>query len=229
MKKTIISPLAASRIDADRADFYTAYPLREWALVKRIKQMSKSNTCGELCSLRFTWQKPKKDASDEQAFLYETLAGLIDAAWLLANAPLATLHIERVPEKNNLFALAMFENEVAVEFELNECLPDSMPATHFIKANFKNGHITNQPLVGHFNEEGSILANDSEMRRMVIENPDWDDCGDEIKTCERAMMHAIEQGTYPMGALHSTEIINAIDYALGLKEAKIINIIRKAV
>ena len=127
-------------IDAAKSserDFYTAYPLREWSLVKRIKQIIKDNTCGELCSLRFTWQRPKKAASDEQAFLYETLAGLIDVAWVLANAPLAALHIEKVPGKNNLFALAMFENEVAAEFELNECLPDSMPATHFIKANFK--------------------------------------------------------------------------------------------
>jgi len=229
MKKTIISPLAASRKNGKKADFYTTYPLREWRLVKRIRQMSKDNICGELCSLRFTWQKPKKDASDEQVFLYETLAGLIDAAWYLANAPIATLHIERVPEKNNLFALAIFENEVTAEFELNERLPDSMPTTHFIKANFKNGHVTNQPLVGHFNEEGSILANDSAMERLVIENSDWDDCGDEIETCERAMMHAIEQGTYPAGALHSAEIINAINYTLGLQKSEIINIIKKAV
>lgn len=221
MKKTIISPLAASRIDADKTDFYTAYPLREWALVKRIKQVSEDNICGELCSLRFTWQKPKKDAVDEESFLYETLAGLIDTAWCLANAPLATLHIEQVLGKNNLFALAMFENEVVAEFELNECLPDSMPATHFIKANFKNGHITNQPLVGHFNEEGSILANDSSMQRLVIENPDWDDCGDEMKICERAMMRAIEQENYPTGALHSSEIINAINYALGLNKYRV--------
>lgn len=214
MKKTIISPLAASRMNADKTDFYTAYPLREWALLKRVKKVNEDNICGELCSLRFTWQKAKKDASNEQVFLYETLVGLIDAAWYLANAPLATLHIERVPGKNNLFALAMFENEVVAEFELNECLPNSMPATHFIKANFKNGHITNQPLVGHFNEEGSILANDSNMQRLVIENSDWDDCGDEIKTCERAMRYAVEQGTYPTGALHSAEIINSINSAL---------------
>ena len=203
--------------------FYTACPLREWAVVKRIQQMDKDNVCGKLCSLRFTWQKPKKAASDESVFLYETFAGLIDVAWLLAGAPLATLHIERVPEKNNLFALAMFENEVAAEFELNECLPDSMPATHFVKANFTNGHITNQPIVGHFNEEGSILADDSGMERLVIENPEWDDCGDEMKNCERAMLHAIEQGTYPAGPLHSAEIIQAIDFALGKKEVTVIS------
>ena len=223
MKKNIIAPLTASCIDLDKEDFYTAYPLREWSLVKRIKQIIKDNTCGELCSLRFTWQKPKKEDSDEQVFLYETLAGLIDVAWVLANAPLATLHIERVPGKNNLFALAMFENEVAVEFELNECLPDSMPATHFIKANFKNGHVSNQPLVGHFNQEGSILASDAGMERLVIENSDWDDCGDEIEICERLMMRAIEQGRYPAGPLHSAEIVNAIDMALDKKELTVLS------
>ena len=223
MKKMIITPLEATCINANKTDFYTAYPLREWSLVKRIKQIIKDNTCGELCSLRFTWQRPKKAASDEQAFLYETLAGLIDVAWVLANAPLAALHIEKVPGKNNLFALAMFENEVAAEFELNECLPDSMPATHFIKANFKNGHVSNQPLVGHFNEEGSILASDAGMERMVIENLDWDDCGDEIEICERLMMRAIEQGRYPAGPLHSAEIVNAIDLALDSKELTVLS------
>jgi hypothetical protein len=198
-------------------------PLREWAVVKKILQIKQDNICGELCSLRFTWQKPKKNASNENVFLYETFAGLIDAAWMLADAPLATLHIERVLGKNNLFALAMFENEVAAEFELNECLPDSMPVTHFVKANFSNGHVTNQPLVGHFNEEGSILANDSGMERLVLESPEWDDCGDEMKNCERAMLHAIEQGTYPAGSLHSAEIIKAIDFALGKKEVTVIS------
>lgn len=233
MKKTVISPLTASRINVDATVFYTAFPLREWALVKRIKQVNEDQSCGELCSLRFTWQQPKKASSDETTFIYETLAGLIDVAWCLADAPLTTLHIEQVPKKNNLFALAMFENEIVAEFELNECLPNSMPATHFIKANFKNGHVTNQPLVGHFNEEGSILANDSSMERLVIENSDWDDCGCEIETCERAMMQAIKQGTYPVGALHSVEIINSINFALGRNEAiqpvKIQNFISKAV
>lgn len=165
----------------------------------------------------------EKEASDEQVFLYETLAGLIDVALVLTSAPLAALHIEKVPGKNNLFALAIFENEVVAEFELNECLPDSMPATHFIKANFKNGHVTNQPLVGHFNEEGSILASDSAMERIVIENSDWDDCGDEIGICERLMMRAIEQGKYPAGPLNSAEIVNAIDLALDKKELTVLS------
>jgi hypothetical protein len=214
MKKVIMTPFEASQTKADESDLYAAYPLREWWLVKRMKEFSAADACGEMCSLRFTWQKPKKDASDEQTFLYQTLPWLLDLAWLLTDSALKTLHIERVPEKNNLFALAMFENEVAVEIEMNECLPDSMPATHFIKANFKHGHLTNQPLVGHFNDEGSILADASGMQRLVIENSDWDDCGDEIEVCRRSMELAIEKGEYPQGTLHSVEIINAIKEAL---------------
>lgn len=50
MKVELMSPLEASRMEAGNIDFYTAFPLREWALVKRIKQMSEDNICGELCS-----------------------------------------------------------------------------------------------------------------------------------------------------------------------------------
>lgn len=207
-------PMEAEEKAADDRNFYSAYPLREWALVKKIRQMTLDNVCGELCSLRFTWQRPKKQADDEQTFLYQTLPWLLDAAWLLADAPLATLHIERVPGASNLFALAIFENGIVAEIEANECLPDSMPATYFIKANFKHGHLTNQPVVGHFNEEGSILADDSGMQRWVIENYDWDDCDDEIEICRRSMLHAIEQVAYPAGPLHSKEIIKAVREAL---------------
>ena len=210
----LLMPLEAGASTLDSGIFYSAYPLREWALVKKIRQMTLDNVCGELCSLRFTWQRPKKQAADEQTFLYQTLPWLLDAAWLLADAPLATLHIERVPEKNNLFALAMFANGIVAEIEANECLPVSMPTTYFIKANFKHGHLTNQPVVGHFNEEGSILADDSGMQRLVIENSDWDDCGDEIELCRRSMLHAIEKGTYPAGPLNSRAIIKAIKEVL---------------
>ena len=214
MKRNIVSPLAASRTNSNKADFYTAYSLREWALVKKIRRMIDEDTCGELCSLRFMWQKPKQNASDNQTFLYETVAGLLDAAWLLANSSLASLHIEKVTGKNNLFGLAMFNNGITAEIEANECLPNSMPATYFIKANFNHGHISNQPLVGHFNEEGSILANDSSCQRLIIENSDWDNCVDEIALCRRSMQHAIENNTYPSGPLHSVAIVNAINAAL---------------
>jgi hypothetical protein len=211
--KPLLTPLEAAQCETGD-EFFTSFPLREWKLVKRIKQMNDQNMCGELCSLRFTWQRPKQDASNEQTFLYETLVGLLDIAWILADSPLSSFFIEKVDGNNNLFGLLMFENGIAAEIEANECLPNSMQASNFIKANFKHGHLTNQPLVGHFNEEGSILADDVSCQRLVIENSDWDDCGDEIALCRRSMLYSIKHGTYPSGPLHSVEIVNAVKAAL---------------
>lgn len=207
---SIITPFEAGQLESRGGDFYTSYPLREWGPVKKILGMIHDDVSGELCSLRLTWQKPKKSASQEKEFLYETLAGLLDACWLLAEAPLIGLHLNRIPGQNNLFALVTFSNDVVAEIEMNECLPDSMPPTHFIRANFKHGHATNQPIVGHFNVEGAVLADDSAMQRMVIENADWDDCGDEMEICQRSLLRSIELGKYPAGPLNSHAIIEAI-------------------
>lgn len=128
------------------------------------------NTCGELCSLRFTWQRPKKFASGEDVFLYESFASALDGAQVLAGSPLKRLEIEKVAGMNILFALAYFENEITAEFELNECLPDTMPDTCFLKANFTHGHITNQPIAGHFNEEGMVLASDDKLDILIAES-----------------------------------------------------------
>lgn len=209
----IIRPIEASELDLAEDDFYTYYPLREWGPVKKIRQMIKDNMSGALCSIRITWQKPKKDASDKQIFLYETLAGLLDVSWLLAESPLEDLYVNQVQEHNNLFALATFSNNVVAEIEMNESIPDSMPPVYFIKANFEHGHGTNQPIVGHFNEEGAILANDSTMQRLVIENTDWDDCGDEISICRRNFFLSIELGECVKGPLNSRRIIKAIKKA----------------
>jgi len=206
----IIKPIEAAQCESTGEIFYTQYPLREWGPVKKIQQMIRDNISGDLCSVRFTWQRPKKEATGETEFLYETLAGLIDVSWELANSPLAGLHINRMAGCNNLFALASFANGIVAEIEMNECLPDSMPPTYFLKANFENGHGTNQPIVGHFNEEGAILANDAAMQRVVIENTDWDDCGDELAICHRKMLRSIELGEYPGGPLNTQPIIEAI-------------------
>jgi hypothetical protein len=145
---------------------------RNHPILQKIQQALRDNTCGELCSLRFTWQRPKKSASGEETFLYETFASALDGAQTLAVSALARLEIEKVPGMNILFALAYFENGIGAEFELNECLPDSMLDTCFLKANFTHGHITNQPIVGHFNEEGMVLASDEKMECLIVERSD---------------------------------------------------------
>lgn len=145
---------------------------RNHPVLQKVQQALKDNTCGELCSLRFTWQRPKKYASGEDIFLYETFAAALDGAQLLADSPLERLEIEKVAGQNILFALAYFSNGVGAEFELNECLPDTMPDTCFLKANFSNGHITNQPIVGHFNEEGMVWATDEKLEYLLADGDD---------------------------------------------------------
>ena len=141
-----------------------------WDVFRRIREMARNGTCGELCSLRFTWQRPGKSASSGDEFLYGSLVHYLCLAEDLAGCGLKKLHIEKVPGRNNLFALAAFENRIVAEFEMNETLPDSMPDTFFIKANFTHGHLTNQPLVGHFNEEGSVLADESGLHRFTVDS-----------------------------------------------------------
>ena len=211
-EKRLLTPLDAAASEGD--DFYASYPLREWTLLKKMKEMTTSKICGDLCSTRITWQRTKKLASTEEIFLFQTLPWLLDAAWLLSESPLKQVHIEQVPGKNNLFALASFENGTVSEIEMNECLPDSMPSTYFIKANFTNGHLTNQPLVGHFNEEGSILADDESCKKLIVENPDWQPFEDQINICVESMNYQIKEGKYPAGPLNSKTIIEKIREAL---------------
>jgi len=192
-RKKILMPFAAAA--SEGSGFYTAYPLREWQLLKKIKDMTVAKTCGELSSTRFTWQRPKKLASTGEAFLFQTLPWLIDAAWLIADSPLVQVNIEQVDGKNNLFAFALFENGTVSEIEMNECLPDSMPPSYFVKVNYTEGHLTNQPIAGHFNEEGSVLADDGSCRQFIVENPEWGAFDDQIELCIKTMEYAIETGS----------------------------------
>lgn len=145
---------------------------RNHPVLERIALAIREGSCGELCSLRFTWLRPKRFATGEETFLYETFAAALDGACVLAESRLTRLEAEKVPGENILFALAGFENGVAAEFELNECLPGTMPDTCFLKANFTRGHVTNQPIVGHFNEEGMVLASDEKLDFPIAERDD---------------------------------------------------------
>ena len=215
-KKILVAPAAAAKLplgNIKEENIYVSFPLRAWALPKKILKMKCDDICGELTSLRITWTRPKKESSNEHEFLYNTLAGLIDIAGLIAETPLEQLYVEKVKGENNLFALAMFEGEIALEIEANESLPDSMEGTHFIKANFTDGIITNVPLAGHFNAEGSIYATDEKVSRLLIENGEWDG-GDEIQNTYWQMLLSIKDGSYPSGLLDSIKIFKAINETL---------------
>ncbi len=144
------------------------FSLSLWSVFQGIK--SHMAACGELCSLRFTWQRPGRSASAEEEFLYGSLVQYLCLAEDLAGCNLKKLYIVKAAGRNNLFALAEFENRIVAEFEMNETLPDSMPDTFFIKANFTDGHLTNQPIAGHFNGEGSVFADESGLHRFTVDS-----------------------------------------------------------
>lgn len=215
-RKALLSPLALHDLTLEKIDannIYVSFPFREWALAKKILEMKRNDICGELTSLRITWLRSKKCASNEKEFLFNTLANLLHIAGFVAETPMEQLYIEKVDDQNNLFALAMFGGEIAVEIEANESLPASMENSHFIKANFTDGIITNVPLVGHFNEEGSIYATDEKMSRVLVENAEWEG-GDEMQNLYWQMLLSIKEGSYPAGPLDALSITGAIEETL---------------
>lgn len=144
-----------------------AFPLRSWAVFQKTKALIEEGTCNELCSLRFTWLTPAAMAGISDP-VYGVLAGLIDLARQLAKGNFSRLHIEKVPERSNLFALLSFDNGVVAEFEINECCPDSMRPVRFLLADCKEGRVTNRPLVGHENVEGALYADASGSRNVTF-------------------------------------------------------------
>ena len=209
---TILSPAeAASRGEGDE-DFIVYFYWRCCPVLERISEDMKNNNCGTLRSLRFTWSRPKNKAASTEEFRNQLLPAVLDGARVLAGAEICALHVEKVPGGNNLFALAQFANGVVAELELNECLPLSMPDTCFIKANFSNGHITNQPIVGHFNEEGAILASDDSMQTLIFEQSET--CGSVIEQMQTRFRMLAEKNEIPAGKQGADEIMHWVEIAL---------------
>lgn len=209
---TILSPAeAASRGEGDE-DFIVYFYWRCCPVLERISEDMKNNNCGTLRSLRFTWSRPKNKAASTEEFRNQLLPAVLDGARVLAGAEICALHVEKVPGGNNLFALAQFANGVVAELELNECLPLSMPDTCFIKANFTDGHVTNQPIVGHFNEEGAILASDDSMRTLIFEQAEG--CESMIELMRTRFRMKAERNEIPAGSLGAGVLMDWIRKAL---------------
>ena len=64
-----------------------------WDVFRRIREMGRSGVCGELCSLRFTWQRPGRSASAEEEFLYGSLVQYLCLAEDLAGSNLKKLYV----------------------------------------------------------------------------------------------------------------------------------------
>ncbi len=210
--KPVISLYAASKRNDDA--YVAALLWRASPILLRVKQAVVENSCGELRSLRFTWSRPKKRASGSADFVYGTLGAMLDGVCALVGGDCRSLHIEKCEGANILFALAEFTGGVVAEFELNECLPDSMPDICFVKANFTDGHLTNQPLVGYLNDEGAIFADDESLRfpmplgngELTVEGP--------VEYLGHCFKTAVQSGTIPCGAQNSARLIKLIDVAL---------------
>lgn len=212
MNLILKSPLEAA--EAAGTDFYTDFPLRRWAVVEAVQRYKNNGQCGELSSLRFTWTRPKKESEGREVLLYRSLPWLLDAAWFLAGGSLEMLHLEVSKEQPGCFALARFSGNITAEFELNEMQPDSLEATYFLKANFSEGHVTNQPVAGHFNVEGSLWADDTAACRVCIDSITTQAAPDEIALARNRFQDDLTAGTAPHGPLYAREIITLIREAL---------------
>lgn len=178
-------------------------PWLQWGVFRGIA--NHAHECGKMCSLRFTWRRPRKSASSELVFTENSFLCFLHLAEKLAQAPLKTLHAVRSAEANILFALAEFENQITAEFEMNEALPDTMPDVFFIKANFSGGHLTNQPLGGHFNEEGCVFADQDTLKLFTLDSFDPDISGsiyeNIMKNCELNDAPEIEDAELLLAAI----------------------------
>ena len=155
----ILMPHEALNYEAE--DFFPALYWRYFPITRRARNYRINGKCGTLCSMRFVASRPAKNALNADEFIYDHLLSILDAAEFVADSKCLSLCINRAEGKNNLFALAMLENDIGVEIELNETLPDTMPDIAFFWANFDSGCVTNQPLIGYFNYEGLLQADSS--------------------------------------------------------------------
>ena len=166
--KQVLTPCEA--LKQPDGDFLVGLYWRHFPISEKCRNIKNNGNAGRLCSLRYTSMRPQKNAVSSEEFLYSHFLSVLDAAQDVTNSEYTLLHTEKVEGMNILFAVAEFENGMAAEFELNECLPNSMDDICFVKGNYSDGHVTNQPVVGYFNEEGLICADDGQLQTFIAEN-----------------------------------------------------------
>ena len=166
--KTVLTPYEA--LQQPDGDYLVGLYWRHFPISEKCRNVKNQGQSGKLCSLRYTSMRCKKNAVSENEFIYSHFLSVLDAAQDVTASEYSRLHIEKVGGMNIIFAVAEFENGMAAEFEVNECLPDTMQDICFVKGNYSDGHVTNQPIVGYFNEEGLICADDDSMQTLIAEN-----------------------------------------------------------
>lgn len=138
--------------------------LRQWGVYRKLQDAVKSQTYGDLCSLRWTWFS----RSESEAYI-GVLAELLDVSQELAGGRLKRLHIEQVNKSSSCFALAEIGEGIVAEFEVNEALPASVPDARFVVADFTEGRVTNRPLTGFHHGEGAFLGTNEGVEAILFE------------------------------------------------------------
>ena len=208
----ILMPHEAVNYEAE--DFYPALYWRYFPIVRRARNYRINGKCGTLCSMRFVASRPAKNALPEKEFLYDHLLSILDTAEFIADSKCISLCINKAANKNNLFALAMLENEIAVEIELNETLPDTMPDIAFIWANFDGGCVTNQPLIGYLNYEGLLKADDSGIQMICKDSINAVPAVGPYEWMKQRFLLDVERGEALKGKLNTAKLAELISRSL---------------
>ena len=208
----IVMPSQAINREGD--DFCTALYWRYFPVIKRARNYKLNGKCGNLCSMRFTASRPAKNALPEHEFLYDHLLSILDAAQFIAESEYSSLYINKAEKKNILFALAMFENKVSVEIELNEALPDTMPDIAFVWANFDAGCVSNQPLIGYLNTEGLLQADASGVQMICKDSINAVPAVGVYEWMKQRFLLDVERGEAFKGKLNTAKIAELISRSI---------------
>lgn len=191
---------ALSRTDEN---FYTALYWRQFPIAVKLRNAVKNERSGFLSSFRMTSSRPAKNAAaSEEEFLCERFLPMVDAAASITGTLPEEIFINRNADRNSLFSLIRFPDDIVAEIELNECLPDTMPDIAFIKGYFQTGCVTNQPLIGFINEEGILCADAEKMEMLVTENGTSGMASGPYEWMKMHFRLVMEKGELPKGKLN---------------------------
>ena len=176
----------------------------------QVRRYAENGQCGPLRSVRFTYARPKKFAVDRHTFFYDRFGAMLDAACELGGGLPEVLHLNPSKDSNLMYGLARFSSGIACEFECHECLPDSMPDICYVKGNYANGHVTNQPVAGYFNEEGFVCADDEKCRILSADYPEMEAVEGPVEHMFARFRTAVERGLVKPGPDRAAELVKRI-------------------
>lgn len=208
----ILGILEASRQEG--VDFVPHFFWRWNQTFQQVRTYARNGQCGPLRSVRFTYARPKKFAVDRNTFFYDRFGAMLDAACELGGGMPDTLFLNPSKDSNLIYGLARFSNGIACEFECHECLADSMPDICYVKGNYTNGHVTNQPVTGYFNEEGFVYADDEKCHILSADYPEMEAVEGPVEHMFARFRIAVERGLVAPGPDRTQELVKRIQEVL---------------